>query len=205
MFQSSNGAAAGSRSGNRCVIRRCAGVAAAACVIVAATAVALGQGNATGGAAPASAFDTIAGVLQSPRCINCHPSGNRPLQGDDHHPHQMRITRGADDHGAIGARCQACHRNANSEWSMVPGAPSWALAPASMSWQGLSAHALCTVLRDPRRNGNRSLDQLVEHVDKDELVLWGWNPGGERQPVAVPHAEFMTLFKAWAAAGGPCP
>jgi hypothetical protein len=150
-------------------------------------------------------FDPIARVLQHPRCVNCHPSGNRPLQGDDHHPHLMKITRGADNRGAPAARCSACHRIENSETSNVPGAPGWALAPPSMAWEGLSARELCTVLKDPKRNGNRSLDDLVEHMDKDRLVQWGWSPGGRRTPVPIPHGEFVALLRMWAASRGPCP
>jgi len=36
-------------------------------------------------------------------------------------------------------------------------------------------------------------------------VLWGWNPGGNRAPVPVPHDIFVSQFKRWADAGGPCP
>jgi hypothetical protein len=36
-------------------------------------------------------------------------------------------------------------------------------------------------------------------------VLWGWHPGGNREPVPVPHDELVAKFKQWAAAGGPCP
>jgi hypothetical protein len=50
-----------------------------------------------------------------------------------------------------------------------------------------------------------SLEALTRHVSDDELVLWGWNPGVGRDPVSVPHAEFVAKFKTWAAAGGPCP
>jgi hypothetical protein len=32
-----------------------------------------------------AAFERIATVLQSPRCLNCHPRGDRPAQGDDRH------------------------------------------------------------------------------------------------------------------------
>ena len=46
---------------------------------------------------------------------------------------------------------------------------------------------------------------MTKHVSEDALVLWGWNPGGERAPVPVPHDEFVAKFKEWAAAGGPCP
>ena len=39
------------------------------------------------------AFVEIARVLQSPRCRNCHPSGNAPLQTDAGIPHAMNISR----------------------------------------------------------------------------------------------------------------
>jgi hypothetical protein len=42
-------------------------------------------------------------------------------------------------------------------------------------------------------------------VAQDKLVLWGWNPGGERAPVPVPHDQFVAAFTTWKEAGGPCP
>jgi hypothetical protein len=42
-------------------------------------------------------------------------------------------------------------------------------------------------------------------VPVDMPLLWGWNPGGNRAPVPVPHDIFVTQFKLWADAGGPCP
>src|SRR5678815_5122536 len=33
------------------------------------------------------AFMDVYKVLMSPRCMNCHPSGDVPLQGDDSHIH----------------------------------------------------------------------------------------------------------------------
>jgi|SRR5215470_15299084 len=150
-------------------------------------------------------FEPIASVLQHPRCVNCHPNGNTPLQGDDHHPHQMKVNRGVDGSGSVVARCYACHRDQNSDLSIVPGAPSWKLAPAGMAWFGLSSRELCTVLKDRTQNGNRSLDDLVEHMDNDPLVRWGWNPGRGRAPVPIPHTQFVAFLKTWAAAGGPCP
>lgn len=121
----------------------------------------------------------------------------------------MKITRGTDDKGAIGARCVACHRDENNETG-VPGAPHWQLAPRSMGWQGLSVGELCGVLKDPVLNGNRSVADLVKHMSDDKLVLWGWDPGKDlegkqRQPVPIPHDEFVGLLKAWAAIDGACP
>jgi hypothetical protein len=151
-----------------------------------------------------AAFEKIASVLQSPRCVNCHPAGDAPLNGDDAHPHIMMIARGADDMGAPGARCAACHRDENSTMSNVPGAPEWAVAPKSMSWQGLSHAELCHALLDRKKNGDRDMAALVGHMNTP-LVKWGWNPGGNRTPVSIPHDEFMSLMKVWEAAGAPCP
>jgi len=85
---------------------------------------------------PAALFKPIASVLQSPRCINCHPRGNRPTQGDDRHTHLMNVQRGADGNGMPAMRCGTCHQAHNNEALGIPGAPGWHLAPASMGWVG---------------------------------------------------------------------
>jgi len=151
-----------------------------------------------------AAFEKIAGVLQSPRCVNCHPAGDHPLNGDNHMPHRMMISRGEDNMGAVGARCTACHRDENNPMSIVPGAPEWSLAPKSMSWEGLTHAQLCTMLKDRKRNGDRDGAALIEHMSTP-LVMWGWNPGSNRKPVSMPHDEFISLMKVWVAAGAPCP
>ena len=46
-------------------------------------------------------FTEAGKVIQNPRCVNCHPAGDRPQQGDDGHPHQPLVVRGADGFGAI--------------------------------------------------------------------------------------------------------
>lgn len=43
--------------------------------------------------ASVKAFTEVYKVLMSPRCMNCHPSGDAPLQGDDSHMHTMNIQR----------------------------------------------------------------------------------------------------------------
>src|SRR5688572_32475896 len=40
------------------------------------------------------AFMDVYKVLMSPRCMNCHPAGDVPLQGDDSHLHNMYPQRG---------------------------------------------------------------------------------------------------------------
>jgi hypothetical protein len=158
-------------------------------------------------AAPASGelFTPIAKVLRDPRCMNCHPVGDRPRQGDDRHFHLQNVTRGLDDMGFVNLRCTACHRDENNHYSGVPGAPNWHVAPLSMGWEGLNDAQLCTVLKDKSKNGDRDVAALVEHMSSDKLVLWGWAPGGKRKPVATPHDEFVKQLVAWQSAGAPCP
>ncbi|RZM02756.1 MAG: hypothetical protein EOO88_56950, partial [Pedobacter sp.] len=39
--------------------------------------------------ASVKAFEKVYMVLKSPRCMNCHPAGDIPLQGEDSHLHSM--------------------------------------------------------------------------------------------------------------------
>ena len=154
------------------------------------------------------AFVDVARVLQSPRCVNCHPAGDAPLQTDHQAPHKMNITRKSV---AAGLACSACHQSKNSEAVGVdggpPGAPGWNLPPADMPmvFQGRTVTQLCEQLEDPARNGHRTLEQLIEHVEKEPLVLWGWAPGGKRTLPPMSHEAFVAAVKTWVAAGGPCP
>jgi mono/diheme cytochrome c family protein len=158
-----------------------------------------------------AAFATVEQVFQHPRCRNCHIPGDAPLQFDAGLPHQMGVARGPEGHGAPGLPCATCHGNANPPASYgpdaPPGAPHWGLPPPDhkMAWIGLSSTALCEMIKDKKANGGRNLEALTKHVSEDSLVLWGWHPGGAREPVSVPHDVFVTRFKQWAAAGGPCP
>lgn len=161
--------------------------------------------NAYAQVASADLFAPVAAVLRHPRCMNCHPRDDRPRQGDDRHQHLQNIVRGDDNMGFVNGRCNACHRDENNDFSSVPGAPSWHLAPLSMGWQGLNDADLCVALKDETKNGGKSVAALVTHMKDDKLVLWGWKPGGTRAPVSTPHPQFMTELKAWAAAGAPCP
>lgn len=158
-----------------------------------------------------SAFETVRQVLQHPRCQNCHIPGNAPLQYDQGLPHAMNVKRGADGNGTVGMKCSSCHQTSNlpAEYGLraPPGAPNWHLPPENMKmvFIGLSSPELCRVLKDPKRNGGKTPAQLVHHVAEDALVLWGWQPGGNRAPVSVPHGEFVDAFKLWVAGGMPCP
>lgn len=153
-------------------------------------------------------FTAFVSVLRNPRCMNCHSTGDFPRQGDDGHPHTMNVRRGPGGHGVTAEKCSTCHQDHNLAGThLPPGAPSWALPPAStpMIWQALTDTQLCRAIKDPKQNRHRNLEQLVEHLTKDKLVMWGWNPGEGRTPIPMPHDEFAAKVKQWQAAGAPCP
>jgi hypothetical protein len=153
-------------------------------------------------------FQEAGKVIMDPRCQNCHPKNDRPLQNSNMQPHQPLVLRGPDGFGAVGMRCTTCHGSQNFDatpTSSVPGSKTWHLAPKEMAWVGSSLGQICTQLKDTRRNGGKSLQQIVDHMAHDELVGWGWSPGAGRRPVAGTQAEFGALMQAWADAGAHCP
>jgi hypothetical protein len=152
-----------------------------------------------------AAFAVVYRVLESPRCMNCHPKGDAPLQFDDSRPHAMNITRRSQRNGLT---CATCHRDKNSPLPhQPPGAPNWLLPPAEtpMVFEGKSAHELCLQLKDPAQTKGRDVPALIVHVDTDPLVQWGWAPGPGRTPVPVAHDDVVRAMKTWADAGAPCP
>jgi hypothetical protein len=152
-----------------------------------------------------SLFTEAGKVITSPRCMNCHPAGDRPTQTDARRPHQPWVVRGADGNGAPGLRCATCHHMENFEAARVPGAPKWHLAPLAMAWQGKSLGQICRQMKDRSRNGNRDDAALLHHMAEDSLVGWGWHPGGGRTPAPGTQAEFGALIGAWLTTGGACP
>jgi len=45
-----------------------------------------------------------------------------------------------------------------------------------MVFQGKSPKQLATQLKDRTKNGNKSLEEMIEHIAHDDLVLAGWRP-----------------------------
>jgi hypothetical protein len=64
---------------------------------------------------------------------------------------------------------------------------------------------ICRQLKDPQRNGGRTLALLHEHLAKDELVGWGWHPGSGRDPVPGTQQRLGELIQAWIDSGAECP
>ncbi len=104
----------------------------------------------------AALFTELGKVLTHPRCVNCHPAGDRPHQGELGRLHQPPVERGADGHGLVAMRCSICHQAANFDPGRVPGNPIWQLAPREMAWEGKTLGEICAQIKDPARNGGPS-------------------------------------------------
>lgn len=200
--------------------------AAAALAAAGLAAPVLAQDAAPGGLRPVPAFDAIADetarsvalfeeagkVIQHPRCLNCHPAGDVPLQGIDMRPHQPPVVRGEAGMGAPGMMCTTCHASANvtvvaqaPDLRSIPGNPAWHLAPIEMAWVDRPLGEICLQIKDPARNGGKTLAELVEHMAHDALVGWGWDPGAGRAPAPGTQETFGALIAAWAETGAHCP
>ena len=154
------------------------------------------------------AFMAVYKVLMSPRCMNCHPSGDVPLQGEDSHLHTMGVKRGKDGKGVYAMRCSNCHQPQNTAGlHMPPGNPKWALPPANMKmvFQGRTPRQLALQLLDLKQNGGKNKEQMIDHMANDDLVGWGWHPGDGRKLPPMSRAAFADQVRLWIAKGAYAP
>jgi hypothetical protein len=189
-------------------MRTRAAVAGVALGLLAGAGLAMG---APGDRAPAQteaglrAYADVYRVLLSPRCRNCHPAGQAPLQGDIGRPHAQNVSRRSF---TSGLKCTACHRLGNHpQAGAPPGAPNWHMPPAElpMVFEGRSPAELCRQLKDPTQTGGRHAADLVKHVEHDPFVLWAWKPGPRRTLPPLSHADFVSRVRTWVTSGAPCP
>jgi hypothetical protein len=155
----------------------------------------------------AEAFKEAYKVLMHPRCMNCHPKGDAPLQGDDSHIHTQNVTRGPDGKGLYAMKCSNCHQQENTAGlNMPPGNPNWHLPPANMKmiFEGRTPAQLAAQLKNPKQTG-KTLQQLLEHVEHDKLVAGGWNPGDGRTKPPLSHEEFAAKMRDWIDKGAVVP
>jgi hypothetical protein len=163
------------------------------------------------GARSRALFSEAAKVITNPRCVNCHPAADHPLQGNNQHIHQPPVYRGEAGTGIPGLQCAACHSDRNfnlsdeASYQSIPGNPRWGLAPIEMAWEGKSIGQICEQLKDTKRNGGRDLALLQEHMAKDDIVAHGWDPGTGRDPVPGTQEIFGELIRAWIDTGAACP
>ena len=193
----------------------------AGCLILAApSALAQSTSEETDGAVVISqkgldAWDAIYNVFSHPRCANCHTDDEHPrwsgpsyegLPQSANNFHRMNVKRGADGFGADGLKCQTCHQESNSATLHgPPGAPHWHLAPTNMAWWQKSSAHVCAQIKDPTRNGGRSLQDVARHIQTDPLVAWGWAPGPGREKAPGSAQETFDLLQTWIAEQAPCP
>jgi hypothetical protein len=151
-----------------------------------------------------SAYASVYSVLQHPRCLNCHPDGDVPLQTDQSTPHTMEITRLSV---LSGLPCMTCHRQTGLSLSdtenLPPADPHWQMPAREQAFENRTAAQLCAQLTDPTQTGGRDLATLVEHVRSDHLVQNSWH--SPRTPPPISHDDFVAAFATWVEAGGPCP
>jgi hypothetical protein len=111
--------------------------------------------------------------------------------------------------GAPAMRCSACHGESNvvlaEQAGSLPGAPSWRLAPASLSWQGKSPREICEQLKGHARDGGLSLEEIHRRSSSDALTGWAWAPGEGRTPAPGTQADFGKQTRAWIDDGAHCP
>ncbi|QDZ00062.1 hypothetical protein FQ775_06525 [Nitratireductor mangrovi] len=157
-------------------------------------------------------WEKVFAVFSHPRCANCHVADEHPRWSGPHYGetriHAFNVTRGTDGSGFgnPGLRCTTCHFESNSsKLHGPPGAPLWHLAPAEMVWWQKSSAEICAQIKDPERNGDRTLEEVAEHVRDDPLVGWGWTPGPGREPAPGSAEETFAALERWRAAGAPCP
>jgi len=153
------------------------------------------------------AFMQVYKVLMSPRCMNCHPAGNQPLQGEDSHVHIMNVQRGKDGKGLYALKCSNCHQPTNvAGIHTPPGNPKWQLPPADMKmvFEGKSAHELAVQIMDYNRNGHKNKQQLLEHA-RDTLVKAGWHMGEGRPAPPLSYEAFVKAWDTWIEKGGYAP
>ncbi len=159
-------------------------------------------------AASRAAFLEVYKVLMHPRCMNCHPKDDAPLQGDDSHVHQQNVQRGEDGKGLYALKCSNCHQEKNTPGlNMPPGGKNWHLPEKKMPlvFEGKSPRELAEQLKDPKRNGGKTMEQMIEHAETEPLVLWGWNPGDGRTKPPISHDEFVKQVKLWIENGAEVP
>lgn len=167
----------------------------------------------------AAAWSRISEVVTHPRCANCHVGAEgRPIWSGPSYEkayglekggwmhHGMFIHGGESRIGAENVPCSTCHMEENSDVAHgPPGAHVWLLPPVEMEWFGKSGAEICRQLKDPAQNGGRSLEAVADHIARDDLVHWGWKPGGTREPAPYSREQIAADLRVWAGANAPCP
>jgi hypothetical protein len=155
-------------------------------------------------------WDALYRVFSHPRCANCHTEDDHPRWSGAHYGqtriHPFNVRRGPDGFGNPGLTCRTCHQAENSPvLHGPPGVQHWHLAPPEMVWFEKSSAEICAQIKDPARNGGKTLDEVAIHIRDDALVAWGWDPGPGREPAPGSAEETYETLRRWTELGAPCP
>ena len=75
-----------------------------------------------------------------------------------------------------------------------------------MAWQGKTLGEICAQIKDPKRNGGKSLEELVDHMAEDSPRWMGVEILVLVESLRQAHQkEFGALAKAWVESGAACP
>ncbi|WP_245455078.1 hypothetical protein [Mesorhizobium sp. M9A.F.Ca.ET.002.03.1.2] len=111
------------------------------------------------------------------------------------------MSSGADGSGFGDPRlpCATCHFSSNSNaLHGPPSAENWRLTLGETAWLGKSSAKIWVQIKDPVRDGGRSLQHVALHVRNDRLVGWGWAPRSDRGPApARPKRPIRRLKTGW--------
>lgn len=166
-----------------------------------------------------AAWGRIHDVVSHPRCANCHvgpegiPMWSGPSFGDTPKPHGMNVQAGESRMGVETLVCSTCHALSTQPNERAHAAPhvglAWQLPPPDFAWWSRTSAEICAQLSDPERNGGRDWMGLAEHLVTDAghqgFVLWGWDPGGTREPAPYSLEAHVADVLIWGIAGTPCP
>ena len=118
----------------------------------------------------------------------------------------MNINAGESRVGAETLPCGTCHGETNTQISHgPPGAETWLLPPAEMQWFGKTSAEICAQVKDPKRNGRRSIEAIAQYISDDKLVHWGWAPGPGRAPAPYSPEQLASFLRQWQTEGAACP
>jgi hypothetical protein len=146
-------------------------------------------------------FKEMGAVLTHPRCVNCHTTGDEPLQGEEGLAHQPMVVRGEAGMGRPGMRCGTCHGNSN--FRNMPGFAGWRMAPRRLGWEGRSIGDICETLKST--GGGQNLEPVVSFIKNSNIVAYGWSPPKNYDEVPGRRDLFGELAEAWVDSGAHCP
>ena len=157
-------------------------------------------------------FNEVAKVVTHPRCMNCHPAGEHPTQGNDQHEHMPPTCAARPASASPGVLLGLPHReelhagrhrrDATRAFRAIRAGSS-----RRSRWRGRASRSARSASSSRTRSATaaRSLALLHEHFAKDDLVAWGWAPGEGREPAPGTQQQLGELAQAWIDTGAECP